>query len=201
MVSLCLKPLIYPRDLTTMPLTGKERKNRKVNNMDEVNWESVKMKVNSCIEGDVDGTIPDDVRSLATMLIETGDNNVDNRAALALSIKAMLKDFPSGKVVWRRGNQGLLPAAASVVVDSAAEAIREAAYTFFESTAQYSQPLLRKHGKSAGPPVFTDANDYANTLAKKAKQTARELYKDGSWDGSLDGLAACAEYDFVEEEE
>ena len=168
-----------------MPLTGKERKNRKVNIMDEVNWESVKMKVNSCIEGDVDGTIPDDVRSIATMLIE----------------KAMLKDFPSGKVVWRRGNQGLLPAAASVVVDSAAEAIREAAYAFFESTSQYSQPLLRKHGKSAGPPVFTDANDYANTLAKKAKQTARELYKDGSWDGSLDGLAACAEYDFVEEEE
>ena len=169
--------------------------------MDEVNWESVKMKVNSCIEGDVDGAIPDDVRSLATMLIDTGDNNVDNRAALALSIKAMLKDFPSGKVVWRRGNQGLLPAAASVVVDSAAEAIREAAHAFFESTAQYSQPLLRKHGKSAGPPVFVDANDYANTLAKKAKQTARELYKAGEWDGSLEGLSACAEYDYVEEEE
>ena len=52
--------------------------------MDEVNWESVKMKVGSCIDGDVDGAIPHDVRSLATMLIEKGDNNVDNRDALAI---------------------------------------------------------------------------------------------------------------------
>ena len=83
--------------------------------MSDIDWDSVKMKVDSCLEGDVDSVIPGDVRSLASMLIETGDNNVDNRAALANSIKAMLKDFPSGKAVWRRGNQGLLPAAAMVV--------------------------------------------------------------------------------------
>lgn len=194
-------PYIVPESEYSAANGAKKKDTQIGDNMDEVNWESVKMKVNSCIEGDVDGAIPSDVRSLATMLLNTGDNNVDNRAALALSIKAMLKDFPSGKVVWRRGNQGLLPAAASVVVDSAAEAIREAAYEFFTATQQYSQPLIRKHGKSSGPPVFVDADDYAGTLAKKAKSTARELYKSGEWDGSLEGLSACAEYDYVEEEE
>ena len=169
--------------------------------MSDIDWDSVKMKVDSCLEGDVDGVIPGDVRSLASMLIETGDNNVDNRAALANSIKAMLKDFPSGKAVWRRGNQGLLPAAAMVVVDSACEEIRAAAYDFFEATQQYSQPLLRKHGKSKGAPVYVDADDYANSLAKKARGTARDLFKAEEWDGSLDGLSACAEYDYVEEEE
>ena len=58
--------------------------------MSDIDWDSVKMKVDSCLECDVDGVIPGDVRSLASMLIETGDNNVDNRAALANSIKAML---------------------------------------------------------------------------------------------------------------
>ena len=86
--------------------------------MEDNNWEQIKMKVTSCLDGDVDGTIPQDVRSLATMLLETGDNNVENRSALAGSVKAMLKDFPSGRVVWRRGNQGLLPASASVIVDA-----------------------------------------------------------------------------------
>lgn len=169
--------------------------------MNETDWESVKIKVSSCLDGDVDGSIPGDVRSLASMLLETGDNNVDNRAALGLSIKAMLKDFPSGKMVWRKGNQGLLPAAAGVVVEGACEEIRAAAHIFFESTSQYTQPLIRKHGKSSGPPVYVDADDYANSLAKKARQTARNLYKAEEWDGTVAGLADCAEYDYVEDEE
>ena len=201
MVSLCLKPLIYPPRLDVMPMREARRNRYKVNKMSEVDWESVKTKVDSCLEGDIDSVIPGDVRSLAAMLIETGDNNVDNRSALANSIKAMLKDFPSGKAVWRRGNQGLLPAAAMVVVDAACEEIRAAAYDFFEATAQYSQPLIRKHGKSKGSPVYTDAADYANSLAKKARGTARDLFKAEEWDGTLDGLSACAEYDYVEEEE
>jgi len=169
--------------------------------MDDVNWESVKMKANSVIDGDIDGAIPSDVQSLAHMLMQTGDNNPEQREPLSGSVKAMLKDFPSGKVVYRRGNQGLLPAAAGVVVDSAAEVIREAAHEFFTSTAQYSQPLLRKHGKSKGSPVYADAAEYAAGLVNKAKATARDLYKNGEWDGTLEGLGDCSHYDFVEEEE
>jgi len=169
--------------------------------MDDVNWESVKMKANSVIDGDIDGAIPSDVRSLAEMLLQTGDNNPAQREPLSGSVKAMLKDFPSGKVVYRRGNQGLLPAAAGVVVDSAAEIIREAAHHFFTTTQQYSQPLLRKHGKSKGSPVYADADEYAAGLVKKARDNARELFKAGEWDGSLEGLADCADYTFTEEEE
>jgi len=168
--------------------------------MEDNNWEQIKMKVTSCLDGDVDGTIPQDVRSLATMLLETGDNNVENRAALAGSVKAMLKDFPSGRVVWRRGNQGLLPASASVIVDAAYETIRNAAIVFFEETQAYSQPLLRKHGKSNGLPVYVDADDFAETMAKKAKATARELFKSKDWDGTFDGLQVCGADIVIQEE-
>ena len=169
--------------------------------MEETNWINIKNKVASCIHGDIDSAIPADVKALVAMLLTTGDSNVANRAALADSVKAMLKDFPSGQVVWRRGNQGLLPVEASIVVDTACAEIREAAYVFFESTQHFSQPLLRKHGKSKGAPVFLDADDYANTLATKAKQTARELFKSQEWDGTTNGLDACASYGEVQEEE
>ena len=169
--------------------------------MDDVNWESVKMKANSVIEGDVDGVIPSDVRSLASMLLQTGDNNPEQREPLSGSIKAMLKGFHSGQAVYRWGNHGLLPAAAGVIVESAAEIIREAAHRFFTETQQYSQPLLRKHGKSKGSPVYIDADEYAASLASKARSAARDLYKNGEWDGTVEGLANCAEYEYVEEEE
>ena len=51
--------------------------------MDDVNWESVKMKANSVIDGDIDGVIPSDVRSLASMLLQTGDNNPEQREPLS----------------------------------------------------------------------------------------------------------------------
>lgn len=169
--------------------------------MDEPNWINIKNKVASCLDGDIDSVIPADMITLVTMLMETGDNNVANRTSLAASVKAMLKDFPSGQVVWRRGNQGLLPVEASIVVDTACAEIREAAHLFFTTTQQYSQPLLRKHGKSKGAPVFLDADEYANTLAAKAKQTARELFKSKEWDGTTNGLDACASYTELQEEE
>lgn len=173
----------------------------KVIKMEESNWNNVKNKVASCLDGDIDGEIPMDVIALVNMLMETGNNNVANRTALAASVKAMLKDFPSGQVVWRRGNQGLLSIEASMVVETACAEIREAAHLFFTTTQTYSQPLLRKHGKSKGAPVFLDADDYANTLVAKAKQTARELFKSKEWDGTTDGLDACASYTEVQEEE
>lgn len=167
--------------------------------MEQIEWDSVIIKVNGMLEGDEDFQhIPTDVVSLARMLVETGNNNEGTRESLTTSIKGMLKPYPG--YPWKRGNQGILPAAAKAVVDSACDEIRTAATTFFTETQQYSQPLLRKHGKSKGSPVYTDASDYANSLAKKARKAATELFRDGAWDGSLAGLADCSEYDVTEEE-
>ncbi len=168
--------------------------------MEDIEWDSVKIKVSTMLEGNAEvGDIPEDVVTLAQMLITTGDNNASTRDSLTNSIKDMLK--PYAGYPWKRGNQGILPAAARAVVDSATDNIREAAREFFNSTSQYSQPLLRKHGKSKGSPVYADADEYANELASKARKAATQLFKDGEWDGTLAGLAACAAYDDITTED
>tara|TARA_B100000029_G_C17068530_1_gene775957 strand:+ start:90 stop:593 length:504 start_codon:yes stop_codon:yes gene_type:complete len=167
--------------------------------MEQIEWDSVRIKVNDMLDGDAElGAIPEDVKSLARMLISTGDSNEGTRDSLYTSIKSMLKPYPG--CPWKPGNQGILPAAAKAVVDNAVSEIRAASVAFWESTSQYTQPLLRKHGKSKGSPVYTDAEDYASSLASKVRKNATTLYKSGEWDGSLAGLEACASYDYTEEE-
>jgi hypothetical protein len=198
MVQLCSDPFIgvaHPAYSSPERL----RKNNKGDNMEQIEWDSVVIKVTGMLDGDNElQAIPSDVVSLARMLVETGNNNEGTRESLTTSIKGMLKPYPG--YPWKRGNQGILPAAAKAVVDAACDEIRTAAHTFFTETQGYSQPLLRKHGKSKGSPVYVDANDYANSLATKARKAATELYREGEWDGSLAGLADCGEYDHTEEE-
>ncbi len=168
--------------------------------MEQIEWDSVKYKVNDMIDADSEiNAIPADVVSLARMLLQTGDNNMGTRDSLTASIKGMLRPYPG--YPWKRGNQGSLPAAARATIDAASEQIGRAAYNFFSETMQYSQPLLRKHGKSKGSPVYTSAEEYAKTLVKKVRQNGATLFKTGEWDGTLEGLSACASYDVVEEEE
>ena len=131
-------------------------------------------------------------------MIQTGNNNDEMWDSMTNSIKGLLEPYPG--YPWPPGNQGILNYAAAAVVDSACDEIRAAAHTFFTETQTYTQPLLRKHGKSKGSPVYVDADDYSNSLAKKARKAATELFRDGEWDGSLAGLADCSEYDYTEEE-
>ena len=162
--------------------------------MEQIDWESVVIKVESMLDADRGvQAIPSDVVSLARKMLRTGNNNEDTWDSLTNSIKGLLKPYPG--YPWKSGNPGILPVAAIAVVDSACDEIRAAAHTFFTETQTYTQPLLRKHGKSKGSPVYVDADDYSNSLAKKARKAATELFRDGEWDGSLAGLADCSEYD------
>tara|TARA_R110002050_G_scaffold164481_1_gene294570 strand:- start:25105 stop:25611 length:507 start_codon:yes stop_codon:yes gene_type:complete len=168
--------------------------------MEQNEWNSVKYKVNDMISADSQiGAIPADVIALAGMLLQTGDNNESTRESLTISIRGMLKPYPG--YPWKRGNQGSLPAAARAIVDVATSEISYAAVIFFETTQQYAQPLLRKHGKSKGSPVYADAEEYASVLVKKVRQNAAALHKSGEWDGTLEGLTSCASYDVGGEEE
>ena len=155
--------------------------------MDELEWMSIKTKANDMLEGDGEvNAIPQDVKQLVHTLIATGDNNTLTRESLTVSLKGMLRPYPG--FPWTRGNQGILPAAARAVVDQACSEIEAAARYFWESTEQYSTPFLRKHGKSKGSPTYSGAEEYAKTLAKKARQNATQLYKEGVWDGTQVGL-------------
>jgi len=155
--------------------------------MDNMEWQSVTTKATEMLEADREiNSIPSDVVNLVNMLITSGDNNVSTRESLTVSLKGMLRPYPG--FPWTRGNQGILPAAARAVVDVACAEIAEAATMFWLNTQTYSTPFLRKHGKSKGSPTYASAEEYAKTLAKKARQNATQLYKEGVWDGTQVGL-------------
>lgn len=167
--------------------------------MEETQWQDVIVRVNGMIEGDAEvSAIPSDITDLASMLLDAGENNEGTRDNLLVSLKGMLKGYPG--YPWVRGNQGALSAAARSVVDSACEEIRVAATDFWNATETYSQPFLRKHGKSKGSPVYGDAAEYANSLASKARKSATVLFKSEQWDGTLAGLADISYPEYTEEE-
>lgn len=166
--------------------------------MEQIEWDSLKLKVNAMLDGDAEvQAIPADVSNLARMLCNAGDANPETRDSLEVSVKNMLKPYPG---FWaKRGNQGILPASARAVVDSACDEVERAAIDFWHSTETYTQPLLRKHGKSTVS-TYTDASDYASSLTKAIRKHANSLYKEGAWDGTLSGLSDCVDADYGEEE-
>ena len=154
--------------------------------MEQIEWDSLKLKVNAMLDGDAEvQAIPADVSNLARMLCNAGDANPETRDSLEVSVKNMLKPYPG---FWaKRGNQGILPA------------LERAAIDFWHSTETYTQPLLRKHGKSTVS-TYVDASDYASSLTKTIRKHANSLFKSGAWDGTLSGLSDCVDADYGEEE-
>jgi|TARA_R100001244_G_scaffold95763_1_gene71860 hypothetical protein len=167
--------------------------------MEQIDWDSVKVRINEMLAADSEiNAIPAEIAQMARSLLNIGDGNPANWGTVTDSVKSLLKPYPG--YPYKRGNQGILPAAARAVVDSACAEIDRAFSAAFAETEQFAQPLLRKHGKSTGAATYGDASAYGSALAKKARGAATKLYKAGVWDGTLEGLSNCVEYDTEEEE-
>ena len=177
--------------------------NTKVNNMEQIDWDSVKQRINEQLAADAamgeESKIPSEIAQMARSLLTIGDGTPDNWDTVADSVKSLCKPYPG--YGWKRGNQGILPAAARAVVDSACDEIFSSFSRAFAETELFSQPLLRKHGKSKGSKTYSDANDYATSLCKKVRSNARTLYKAKVWDGTFEGLAACVDSDVADASE
>ena len=169
--------------------------------MEQIDWDSVKTRINEQLAADSamgeESKIPSEIAQMARSLLTIGDGTPENWDTVADSVKSLCKPYPG--YGWKRGNQGILPAAARAVQDTACDEIFASFSRAFSETATYSQPLLRKHGKSKGAATYTDANDYANALTKKGRANARMLFKTKVWDGTIEGLAACIEEAPVED--
>ena len=63
--------------------------------MEQIEWDSLKLKVNAMLDGDAEvQAIPADVSNLARMLCNAGDANPETRDSLEVSVKNMLKPYP-----------------------------------------------------------------------------------------------------------
>ena len=48
-----------------------------------------------------------------------------------------------------------------------------------------------KHNKSGGG-QFADADEYAQAVVKRNRNSLSKMYKEGTWDGSLDSLLGAS---------
>ena len=128
--------------------------------------------------------------------INLGNENEEQRERVWDSIKSLIRGMAGSPV--RRGIKPSLPAAVRVVVDSVVNTVESASTDFYNHDAVI-QAVVLKHGKAGGG-SYASASEYASYMGKKARTAMTRKYKDGSWDGSLDGLLGTVDADLSEEE-
>lgn len=148
-------------------------------------WNDTKLKVNTMIDADEQGTIDESLRVVCGHLIATGDAKPDMQEQMTKSLKEVLRG--QNGYPWRRGGGGILSATALSVVDSICAEAASSFATAFDECGVGIRALLTPHGKSKKN-SYSDGADYGQYVAKSIRKNATQLFKDEVWDGSMDGL-------------
>jgi hypothetical protein len=150
--------------------------------MDDTTWESLKIEVNEYLEADT--TLDAGLRQVVELNLQIGTNNPDERTAAEGALKALLKGRDG--TPFRRGQKSAVPAAVRVSIDRICGVVEEAAIGYYNHDAVIGA-ITMKHIKSGGG-NFDDAEDYASAVVKRTRNNLGKMFKDGSWDGSVDSL-------------
>jgi hypothetical protein len=148
-------------------------------------WNDTKLKVNTMIDADEAGTIDESLRVVCGHLIATGDAKPDMQLQMTKSLKEVLRG--QNGYPWRRGGGGILSATALSVVDSICSEAASSFATAFDECGSGIRALLTPHGKSKKN-SYADGADFGQYIAVKIRKTATGLFKDETWDGTMDGL-------------
>ena len=150
--------------------------------MDEMEWNSLVIEVNNYLAAD--DQLDASLRQVVELNLQVGNNNPNERTAATNALKALLRgrDGPP----FRRGQKSKVPAAARVAIDRVCGVVHEAALAYYGHDAVIAA-ISMKHAKSGGG-QYESADDYAAAQSKKARNTLSKMFKDGSWDGTVDGL-------------
>lgn len=150
--------------------------------MDNTEWDSLVIEVNEYLEADT--TLDAGLRQVVELNLQIGTNNSDERTAAQGALKALLKGRDG--TPFRRGQKSAVPASVRVAIDRICGVVREASVQYYNHDAIIGA-ISMKHIKSGGG-QYDDASDYADACVKRTKNNLSKMYKDGSWDGSLDSL-------------
>lgn len=150
--------------------------------MDNTEWDSLVIEVNEYLEADT--TLDAGLRQVVELNLQIGTNNPDERTAAQGALKALLKGRDG--TPFRRGQKSAVPASVRVSIDRICGVVREASVQYYNHDAIIGA-ISMKHIKSGGG-QYDDASDYADACVKRTKNNLSKMYKDGSWDGSLDSL-------------
>ena len=150
--------------------------------MDNTEWDSLCIEVNEYLEADT--TLDAGLRQVVELNLQIGTNNPNEREAAQGALKALLKGRDG--TPFRRGQKSAVPASVRVAIDRICGVVEEAALGFYNHDSIIAS-ISMKHIKSGGG-VYDSAEDYASAVVKRNRNMLGKMFKDGSWDGSVDSL-------------
>lgn len=150
--------------------------------MDNTTWDSLVIEVNEYLEADQ--TLDAGLRQVVELNLQIGTNNPDERTAAEGALKALLRGRDG--TPFRRGQKSAVPASVRVAIDRICGVVEEASVAYYNHDAIIGA-ITMKHIKSGGG-AFDDAEDYASAVVKRTRTNLSKMFKDGSWDGSVDSL-------------
>jgi len=155
--------------------------------MDDTTWDSLVIEVNEYLEADT--TLDAGLRQVVELNLQIGSNNPDERTAAEGALKALLKGRDG--TPFRRGQKSAVPAAVRVSIDRICGVVEEAALGYFNHD-EIIGAITLQHVKSGGG-QYEDASAYASAVVKRTRNNLSKMYKEGSWDGSVDSLLSSEE--------
>tara|TARA_R110000803_G_scaffold90584_2_gene158054 strand:- start:194 stop:667 length:474 start_codon:yes stop_codon:yes gene_type:complete len=150
--------------------------------MDNTQWDSLVIEVNEYLEADT--TLDAGLRQVVELNLQIGTNNENERSAAEGALKALLRGRDG--TPFRRGQKSAVPASVRVSIDRICGVVSEAATNYFNHDGVIAS-ITMKHIKSGGG-QFADADEYAQACQKRTRNNLSKMFKDGSWDGSVDSL-------------
>ena len=155
--------------------------------MDNTQWDSLVIEVNEYLEADT--TLDAGLRQVIELNLQIGTNNPNEREAAQGALKALLKGRDG--TPFRRGQKSAVPASVRVAIDRICGVVEEAATNYYNHDGIIGS-ITMKHIKSGGG-AYDGAEDYASAVVKRTRNNRSKMFKDGSWDGSLDSLLPSSE--------
>ena len=150
--------------------------------MDNTQWDSLCIEVNEYLEADT--TLDAGLRQVVELNLQIGTNNENERSAAEGALKALLKGRDG--TPFRRGQKSAVPASVRVAIDRICGVVSEASVLYYNHDTIIGA-ISMKHIKSGGG-QYDDADDYATACVKRTRNNLSKMYKEGSWDGSVDSL-------------
>jgi len=134
------------------------------------------------------------LRQVVQFQINFGNENPEQQERVWDSIKSMIRGLDGSPV--RRGKKSNLPASVNVSIAQITGEVASLAADWYNANSLLGLVLL-KHAKSGGG-AYDDGAEYGEALGSKIGTRLKKMYKDGSWDGTPEGLSSASAAPAVE---
>jgi|TARA_R100001463_G_scaffold14774_4_gene38793 hypothetical protein len=155
--------------------------------MDNTQWDSLVIEVREYLEADTG--LDAGLKQVIELNLQIGTNNANERVAAKGALKALLKGRDG--TPFKRGQKSAVPASVRVSIDKICGVVEEAAMNYYNHDAIIGA-ITMKHIKSGGG-QYDDASDYASAVVKRTRNNLSKMYKDGTWDGTVESLLGTTE--------